>query len=87
MFLKQVIPVAEESGVKMAIHRTIRRGGIFGLPRIVTNKENLKRFINVVDSPSNGVTFLHRLSLGANPTTICADMIKMLKRQKFLLPT
>lgn len=78
VFLKQVIPVAEESGVKMAIHPDDPPWGIFGLPRIITNKENLKRFINIVDSPSNGVTFCTG-SLGANPDNDLCDMIKMLK--------
>jgi len=55
-FLQQVIPVAEESQVKMAIHPDDPPWPIFGLPRIITNKENLERFIHLVDSPNNGLT-------------------------------
>ena len=52
-FLKKVIPVAEECGVKMAIHPDDPPYPIFGLPRIITNEENLDRFLKLYDSPSN----------------------------------
>ena len=52
-FLKKVIPVAEECGVKMAIHPDDPPYPIFGLPRIITNEENLDRFLALVDSPAN----------------------------------
>jgi len=52
-FLKKVIPVAEECGVKMAIHPDDPPYPIFGLPRIITCEENLDRFLKLVDSPSN----------------------------------
>ncbi|SKC86420.1 mannonate dehydratase [Maledivibacter halophilus] len=55
-FLKEIIPVAEESDIKMAIHPDDPPWSIFGLPRIITNKDNLERFINLVDSPNNGLT-------------------------------
>ena len=56
-FIKEIIPVAEEANVKMAIHPDDRPWSIFGLPRIITNKENLDRFLNLYDSPYNGLTF------------------------------
>ncbi len=56
-FLEAVIPVAEESGVNMAIHPDDPPWNIFGLPRIITCKENLDRFLKLVDSPANGLTF------------------------------
>ena len=52
-FLKKVIPVAEECGVKMAIHPDDPPYPIFGLPRIITCEENLDRFLKLVDSPAN----------------------------------
>ena len=52
-FLKKVIPVAEECGVKMAIHPDDPPYPIFGLPRIITDEKNLDRFLALVDSPSN----------------------------------
>ena len=52
-FLKAVIPVAEECGVKMAIHPDDPPYPIFGLPRIITQEENLDRMLSLVDSPAN----------------------------------
>ena len=52
-FLKTVVPVAEECGVKLAIHPDDPPYPIFGLPRIITCEENLDRMLSIVDSPSN----------------------------------
>lgn len=71
-FLKRVVPVAEESGVRMAIHPDDPPWSVFGLPRIITGIEELQRLVNVVDSPSNGIT-LCTGSLGANPNI---DMVE-----------
>lgn len=56
-FLERVVPVAEESGVRMAIHPDDPPWSIFGLPRIITDGPALERLVGLVDSPSNGVTF------------------------------
>lgn len=56
-FLKEIIPVAEENDVKMAIHPDDPPYPIFGLPRIITNEKNLDRFLKLYDSPYNGLTF------------------------------
>ena len=72
-FLTAVIPVAKEAGVNMAIHPDDPPWGMFGLPRIITNEENLKRFLKIVDETNNGLTFCTG-SLGANPDN---DLIKM----------
>lgn len=56
-FLKSVIPVAEECGVRMAIHPDDPPYAIFGIPRIVTNEKNIDRLLSVVDSPSNSLCF------------------------------
>lgn len=56
-FLKEIIPVAEECDVKMAIHPDDPPYNIFGLPRIITNEKNLDRFLKLVDSKYNGLTF------------------------------
>jgi mannonate dehydratase len=74
-FLKEIIPVAEECDIKMAIHPDDPPWSIFGLPRIVTNKENLERIINLVDSPSNGLTLCSGC-LGANPDNDIPEMIR-----------
>ncbi|NLY45578.1 MAG: mannonate dehydratase [Tissierella sp.] len=56
-FLKEIIPVAEANDVKMAIHPDDPPWPIFGLPRIITTEESLDRFLNLVDSKYNGLTF------------------------------
>ncbi|HEX8430092.1 MAG TPA: mannonate dehydratase [Longimicrobium sp.] len=56
-FLERVAPVAEESGVRMAIHPDDPPWPIFGLPRIVTDGAALERVAGLVDVPANGVTF------------------------------
>ena len=52
-FLKKIIPVAEECGVQMAIHPDDPPYSIFGIPRIITNEENLDRILAIIDSPAN----------------------------------
>lgn len=54
-FIQEIIPVAEESNIKMAIHPDDPPWAIFGLPRIITNMKKLERFINLYNSPSNGL--------------------------------
>src|SRR3954468_11773689 len=56
-FLERVIPVCEEFDVKMAIHPDDPAWPIFGLPRIIRNRDYIRRFLNLVDSPYNGLTF------------------------------
>ena len=64
-FLKAIIPVAEEAGVKMAMHPDDPPRPIFGLPRIVKNRDDLARLVAIVDSPANGLTLCSG-SLGAD---------------------
>lgn len=75
VFLKAVIPVAEEAGVNMAIHPDDPPWSMFGLPRIITNKENITRMFDIVPSRANGLTFCTG-SLGANPENDLTDMAK-----------
>jgi mannonate dehydratase len=63
-FLKEIIPAAEQAGVFMTIHPDDPPFSLFGLPRIVGNKENIKLILEAVDSPNNGLT-LCTGSLGA----------------------
>ena len=57
-FLKAVVPVAEEAGVKMAMHPDDPpRSPVRGLGRIMTSPENFQRLLDLVDSPANGLTF------------------------------
>ena len=65
-FLKAIIPVAEEAGVKMAIHPDDPPRPIFGLPRIVKDRDDLARILGIMDTPANGLTLCSG-SLGAGP--------------------
>ena len=65
-FLREVIPVAEEVGIRMCIHPDDPPRPLMGLPRIVSNAEDLDYILGAVDSPANGVTLCSG-SLGANP--------------------
>ena len=73
-FLDRVIKVAEEVKVKMAIHPDDPPWNIFGLPRIITNKQNLERFLKLYDSPYNGLTLCSG-SLGVDPNNDIIDFI------------
>lgn len=55
-FLQRVIPVAVECDVNMAIHPDDPPWDIFGLPRLITNEENIDRFLKIVDVKNNGLT-------------------------------
>lgn len=74
-FLKHVIAVADEVAIKMAIHQDDPPWSIFGLPRIIKNKENLERLINLVDSPNNGITLCSG-SLGVDPNNNVPELIR-----------
>ncbi len=85
-FLKEIIPVAEEADVKMAIHPDDPPWSIFGLPRIITCEENVDRFLNLVDSRYNGLT-LCTGSLGCakfNDMARLVDKYSAMKRIHFI---
>jgi mannonate dehydratase len=57
-FLKAVVPEAEKSGVKLALHPDDPPiDGIRGIPRIMTSVEAFKKMLDLYPSPSNGITF------------------------------
>jgi mannonate dehydratase len=66
-FLREVIPVAEEVGIRMCIHPDDPPRPLMGLPRIVSNEDDLAFIVGAVDSPANGITLCSG-SLGAGPS-------------------
>jgi mannonate dehydratase len=56
-FLQQVIPAAEQAGILMCIHPDDPPYPILGLPRVVSNEQDILNIYNAVDSPNNGLTF------------------------------
>src|SRR5690625_7444136 len=77
-FLKEVVPVAEELGLKMAIHPDDPPFEIFGVPRVVSTEEDYDTFIEAVPSLTNGLCFCAG-SLGATPEN---DIQKMIRKYK-----
>ena len=55
-FLMEIIPVAHESGVVMAIHPDDPPWPLLGLPRIVSSERDIEQVLSAVDSRSNGIT-------------------------------
>lgn len=74
-FLDEIIPIAEEENIKMAIHPDDPPWSIFGLPRIIVGKENLRKFIELHDSPANGLALCSG-SLGVNPDNDVPALIR-----------
>ena len=75
-FLKQIIPVAEECGVRMAIHPDDPPYPIFGIPRIITNEENIDRMLSIVDSPANSLC----LCTGSLGCALTNDIVRMTEK-------
>lgn len=56
-FLKEVVPVAEELGVRLAIHPDDPPWSLFGLPRVVSTAADARAIMTAVDADANGLTF------------------------------
>jgi mannonate dehydratase len=56
-FLREIVPAAEASGLKMAIHPDDPPYPILGLPRIVSTEQDVAELLASVDSPANGLCF------------------------------
>jgi mannonate dehydratase len=65
-FLREIIPTAEEFGIRMAIHPDDPPRPLMGLPRIVSGMADLDFITRAVDAAANGIT-LCTGSLGAGP--------------------
>lgn len=74
-FLKRVIPVAEDLGIRMAIHPDDPPRPLFGLPRIVSTIDDFRYLIKACDSLANGFT-LCTGSLGVRPDN---DLVRIIE--------
>lgn len=77
-FLERIMPVCRQYKIKMAIHPDDPAWSVFGLPRIITNEENILRVMRMVDDPYNGVTFCSG-SYGTNRDNDLPGMIYKLQ--------
>lgn len=65
-FLREVIPTAEKENIYLSIHPDDPPWSIFGLPRVVKNKDSVQYILQAVNSIHNGITFCTG-SYGADP--------------------
>ncbi len=73
-FLKAVIPVAEQSGVRLALHPNDPPAPVSrGSQQIMGSVAGWKRLIEIVKSPSNGITFDCGVTreMGEDPVEVC----------------
>jgi len=77
-FLECIMPTCDKYVINMAIHPDDPAWSVFGLPRIIINKENILRMMKMVDNKHNGVTFCSG-SYGTNLENDLPDMIRSLK--------
>ncbi len=74
-FIKEIMPVAIECDVDMGIHPDDPPWPIFGIPRIITNEQNLDRFLNLYDDKHHGLTLCSG-SLGCAKFNNYAAMVR-----------
>lgn len=76
-FLEEVVPVAEEVGIRLGCHPDDPPFPLLGLPRVMSTEADYRAVLDAVDSPANGVTLCSG-SLGARPDTDLPGMMRRL---------
>ncbi|TCT15526.1 mannonate dehydratase [Natranaerovirga pectinivora] len=74
-FIKEIMPVAIECDINMAIHPDDPPWSIFNIPRIIKNENDLDRFLSLYDDTHHGLTLCSG-SLGCGKFNNFANMVR-----------
>lgn len=72
-FLHEVVPTAQDLGMRLCVHPDDPPRDILGLPRIVSDADDIAWIMSAYDAPANGLTLCSG-SLGANPENDVVDI-------------